>query len=135
MAAKTLALTFAALLAGLAQGQQAGSMCWAPGSNPFRGVPTATRLDRATVRVDWASTFSASGPACSSNVDFLIKSHPRFQPSAYKLSDFAPRGQMSAVLQIDGGTDYVFQAGTLTVTFHDFSDFLRNFFFLFVARD
>ena len=100
------------LAAATAQGQQqhgSSSMCWSLDSNPFRGVPVATRVDRSTVRVDWSNTFVAGdGPECA-DVDFLIRSHPRFQPSAYKLADFAPRGHKSAVLQIDGGTDYVFQ--------------------------
>ena len=82
-------------------------LCWKPGLNPFTGAPTAERLDATSVRIDWSNIFT-DGHGCE-DVDFIIKSHPRFQPSAYKLSDFTLKGQRKAVLQIDGNTDYVFQ--------------------------
>ncbi len=83
-------------------------MCWNADTNPFNGPPTARRIDSNSIRIDWNAVFQYNGGDCD-KVDFLIKSHPRFQPAAYKLSDFTLKGQRSAVLKIDGNTDFVFQ--------------------------
>ena len=85
----------------------AHGLCWNSAENPFTGPPTADRIDSNSVRLDWSSVFEPQGNC--DQVDFLIKSHPRFQPAAYKLSDYTLKGQRNAVLRIDGNTDFVFQ--------------------------
>ncbi len=82
-------------------------MCWTPNANPFTAAPTTLRLDRASVRIDWDQVFQRSSRLACAGVQFRVKSHPRFKPSAYQLSDLTER--TSAVLSVDGGTDYVFQ--------------------------
>ncbi|XP_059088374.1 uncharacterized protein LOC131884564 [Tigriopus californicus] len=81
-------------------------LCWKPGSNPFYGQPKALRVDLEHVHLEWAHIFGGSG--CQ-NVDFMIKSHPRFKPSQYKLSDFTLKAQRSALVKVEKGVDYVFQ--------------------------
>lgn len=88
-----------------------------PGTNPFQVPPKAERVGQDKVRIDWSNSFSTANPACQ-KVDFMIKSHPRFQPAAYKLSDFTLAGKTSAVIQIDGGADYVFQVSDMQVMIH-----------------
>ncbi len=75
-------------------------------------------LCRSTVRLDWASSFRGDGsPSDCAQVDFMVKSHPRFQASAYKLSDLTAKGQTSAVLNVDASSDFVFQAKKPNVPF------------------
>ncbi len=64
----------------------------------------------STVRLDWSSVFRGEDSVDCSEVDFMVKSHPRFQASAYKLSDLTAKGQASAVLNVDASSDFVFQA-------------------------
>ncbi len=39
----------------------------------------------------------------------MVKSHPRFQASAYKLSDLTSKGQTAAIINVDPNADFVFQ--------------------------
>ena len=68
-----------------------GGKCWRENSaNPFSGAPTAVRLDPIRVRLTWDLVFP-DGQKCS-DVDFMIKSHPRLQPAQYKLTDYMLKG-------------------------------------------
>ena len=96
-----LFLTFVATPSALA------SLCWKPGANPFSEEPKAKRIDSGRVKLNWQDGFSNSRDC--QKVDFLIKSHPRFQPAKYKLSDFTLKGQRTAVIRVETDGDYVFQ--------------------------
>eukprot|EP00095_Tigriopus_kingsejongensis_P006721 snap_masked-scaffold25_size650667-processed-gene-5.22 protein:Tk06721 transcript:snap_masked-scaffold25_size650667-processed-gene-5.22-mRNA-1 annotation:"hypothetical protein AaeL_AAEL007475" len=84
-----------------------GNLCWKPGSNPFYGQPRATRTGLDYVKLEWSDIFDG-GSDCQL-VDFMIKSHPRFKPAQYKLSDFTLKSQRSATVKVERGVDYVFQ--------------------------
>ena len=81
---------------------QQNGLCWKPGSNPFYGPPRAIRIAYDRVRLEWSQVFN-SGPECS-EVDFMVKSHPKFKPAQYKLSDFTNKGQREAVLKVSSAS-------------------------------
>ena len=103
------ALALSVALLGALLPSHADAMCWDLGHSPFVGVPTATRVDPTSVLVDWGDGIFAESGSCD-DVDFLVKSNPRSQPSKYKLSEFTMPGQRKAVIKVDTDGDYVFQA-------------------------
>ncbi len=76
-------------------------------------IGSTSYLNRSTVRLDWSSAFLGEDASDCAQVDFLVKSHPRFQASAYKLSDLTAKGQTEAVLNVDANSDFVFQVYTI----------------------
>lgn len=93
------------------------AFCWEPGTSPFTGPPKVVRfgsvdedgINLTKARVDWASTFTENSPSCQ-QVDFLVMTYPKNNPSAYTLSDFTPKGKRTASMVLDQPEgDFVFQ--------------------------